>query len=167
MRTPKRKAGIYTNLKIDPNITKEKFNELKARLYKLEKFSQPAASREVQRLAEMGDFSENAAYQMAKGRLRGINQRILDLKEQLKNAIIIETKKNKEQVQIGHTVTVEFNGKQKKYQILGSAETDPLKGIISHNSPIGSALIGFKAGDVVTVELENKSIEYRIIKIES
>ena len=166
MRTPIRKAGKYTNLKPDPNITQKKYNELKNHLDRLEEFSQPNAAKEVKRLAEMGDFSENAAYQMAKGRLRGINQKILDLKEQLKNAVIIKSVVSNGRVQIGNIVTVEARGKQKKYQILGSAETDPVRGIISHNSLIGEALIGKKLGDVAIVDLGSKMVGYEIIKIE-
>jgi len=166
MRTPTRKAGIYAHLKPDPNITQEKYNELKNKLEKLEKYSQPHAAKEVKRLAEMGDFSENAAYQMAKGRLRGINQRILNIKDHLQTACIIKPTEDISRIQIGHKVTVEVNGKQKQYQILGSSETDPLKGIISHNSPIGSALLGLKVGDITTIDLRGKTIEYKVLKIE-
>ncbi|MFH0814829.1 MAG: hypothetical protein V1902_01950, partial [Candidatus Falkowbacteria bacterium] len=78
MRVPTRRAEKNIKNTFDPFITQTKFDELKIKLEKLKK-SQPTAISEVQRLAEMGDFSENAAYQMAKGRLRGINQRILEL----------------------------------------------------------------------------------------
>lgn len=166
MRTPIRKPGKYTHLKPDPNLTEEKFNELKEKLERLKKFSRPNAAAEVRRLAEMGDFSENAAYQIAKGRLRGINQRILDIEDHLKNAVIIKSAKNINTVQLGCKVTIESNGKPKTYLILGSSETNPAEGIISHNSPIGSALMGHKAGDIVKVKLNNKEVEYRIIRIE-
>jgi len=60
MRVPIRKPGKYTHLKPDPNLTEGKFNELKKKLERL-KADQPDAIAEVRRLAEMGDFSENAA----------------------------------------------------------------------------------------------------------
>ncbi len=164
MQTPKRKPGQYANLKPDVNITEEKYNELRAKLDKLKKIH-PAAATEVKRLAEMGDFSENAGYQMAKGRLRGINQRILDIEDHLKNANIIRTPKNMNIVQLGHEVVVEVNGKEKEFLILGSAETNPDKNIISHNSPIGKALIGHQVGDIVKLQLEERIIEYNIIAI--
>jgi len=164
MRVPIRKPGKYTNLKQDPHITREKFDELKAKLERLKKISQPRTIAEVKRLAADGDFSENAAYQIAKGRLRGINQGILETEDMLKRAIIIE-RKNNGTVQLGHIVTVEINGKQKTYQILGSSETDPSQGIISHNSPIGKSLIGRRVGEVVKVQLNNKNAEYKIVKI--
>lgn len=166
MQVPQRKSGKYTNLKSDPHITLVKFNELKSILEKLKKVSRPRAIEESKRLAEMGDFSENAAYSIAKGRLRAINEQILELADQLKNAQVIDQFKNKETVQLGHKVTIETAGKQNIYLVLGSAETNPAKGIISHNSPIGLALIGHKVGDKVKIQQINKVVECQIISIE-
>ena len=163
MQVPKRKPGKYTNERPDPNLTLEEFNNLKDKLTKL-KLSLPTVADEVRRLAAMGDFSENAAYQMAKGRLRGMSQRILELEDQLKNAVIIKPVKDARSVQLGSKVMVEANGKEKTYLILGSAETNPQKGIISHNSPIGSALMGRKAGE--KVKIQSTGVEYKIVKIE-
>jgi len=61
MRTPQRKPGKYIHIKPDPHITEEKFIELKNKLEKMKK-RHPGLASEVKRLAEMGDFSENAAY---------------------------------------------------------------------------------------------------------
>ena len=165
MQTPYRKPGKYANLKSDPLITAAKFDELKKELEKLKKI-QPAAVAETARLADLGDFSENAGYQFAKGRLRGINNAIMRLEKEINNAVIINVKKNAGVVQIGHTVTVESEGKQKTFQILGSAETDPSRGIISHLSPIGNGLIGGRIGETVKVKLDNEEVKYKIIGIE-
>ena len=151
--------------KRDPFITKEKFIELQNKLERLKK-SRPALIEEVQRLAQMGDFSENAAYQMAKGKLRGLNQRILEIEDQINHAEIIEPTNDKDVVRVGHKVTIEINGRQKTYQILGSSESDPSRGIISRNSPLGEALLGGRVGDSVDVRLAGKSVEYKIIEIE-
>jgi len=165
MRVPIRKPSKYTHLKPDPNLTEEKFNEIKNKLERLKKFSRPHAIEEVKRLAEMGDFSENTAYQMAKGRLRGINQTILDLEDHVKRAVIIAPMGNVETVQLGSKVTIEIGGIKKTYLILGSSETNPSEGVISHNSPIGSALMGAKVGDKVVIQLMKKRVECVIIKI--
>lgn len=164
MQTPKRKQGKYAHLKPDANITSVKYNELKRKLEKM-RIKRPFMAAEVKRLAEMGDFSENAEYQIAKGRLRGLNQRILDTEDHLKRANIIKPPDNTGAVQLGHKVIVEVNEKQKTYLILGSSETNPLKNIISNNSPIGSALMGRKIGDKIKITLKNKEVEYRIIGI--
>src|SRR3990167_8023281 len=146
MRLPIRKPGKYARLKPDQYLTQAKYDELKAGLEKL-KIRRPRAAEEVKRLAEMGDFSENAAYQIAKGRLRGLNQKILEIEDHLRRAIIIKQDKNTAAVQLGTEVTIQALGKQKTYLILGSAETNPAKGIISHDSPVGAALMGRRVGD--------------------
>lgn len=165
MQVPTRKPGKYTNLKSDPHITREKYNELKINLEKLKR-KRPPVIEEVKRLAADGDFSENAAYQIAKGRLRGINRRIDEITDHLNRAVIIKTPKSNDRVSLGHYVTVEINGRQRTYLILGSSETNPADGVISNNSPLGSALIGRKAGETIRIELNEKKVEYKIIGIE-
>lgn len=165
MQVPTRKPGKFSGQKPDPHLTEAKYLELKNKLERLKKYSQPRAIAEVRRLAEMGDFSDNTAYQMAKGRLRGINQGLLDIADHLKRAIIIKPIKNNGIVVLGCTVTVEVNGKSKDYLILGSSETDPLRGVISHNSPIGSALLGKKIGEVARIKLKDKIVEYKVIAV--
>lgn len=164
MQVPKRKSENYIRPKFDPHITEEKFNELKTQLAKLKK-SHSLAAEEVKRLAKMGDFSENFAYQAAKGHLRGINQRILEIEDQLNRAVIIRSSKGICAVRIGCSVTIEANGKQSTYLILGSSETNPSRGIISHNSPLGEALLGHKAGDIVKLKLAAGEAEYKIAAI--
>jgi transcription elongation factor GreA len=70
-----------------------------------------------------------------------------------------------DKVSIGHTVTVAIGPAERTYQILGSAETNPDKGIISYTSPIGAALIGRSVGDTVEVVLADRKISYKILKI--
>ncbi|MHB8903905.1 MAG: GreA/GreB family elongation factor [Patescibacteria group bacterium] len=55
--------------------------------------------------------------------------------------------------------------KNKTYQILGSAETNPVSGVISHNSPLGAALLGKQVREVINLEVNNKTINYKIINI--
>jgi len=165
MRTPARKPGKYAHAKPDPYITQEKLEKLKANLKRL-KSNQPSLIAEVKRLAADGDFSENAAYQIAKGRLRGLNQRILDIEDHLKQAIVIQPQKGSRVVRLGSVVSVEIEKKIKTYQILGSTETDPKKNIISRNSPIGSGLMGHRLGDTVKIKLAKGEVEYKITNIE-
>jgi len=165
MRVPIRKGDSQTYIKTDPRMTKEKYQELKSKLERMKK-SHPPLAEEVKHLASMGDFSENAGYQLAKGRLRGLNQRISDTENLLTRAEIITNNKNKDRVEMGHKVTVEVNGKTKIYKILGSTETDPIRGIISYQSPLGIALIGKRAGETVAIKLVEKEVTYKIIKID-
>jgi transcription elongation factor GreA len=166
MQVPYRKPGKYSQIKSDPLLTEGKILELKNKLDKLKNISRPRAIEEVKRLAELGDFSENVEYQLAKGRLRGINDNILKIENQLKNAVVIPDQKQTNTVELGHKVTIQNNRGVVTFQILGSVETNPQKGIISHNSPIGSALIGRRVGEEFKIKINDKEIEYKIIKIE-
>ncbi len=166
MRTPIRKPGKYTWVKTDPYITKEKYNKLKNSLTRLLKIERPLAITDVKEQAAFGDFSENAAYSIAKSNLRSINNRILKIEDHLKNAIIInvgteQCSVRSDTVQIGNTVTIESNSKTKTYQILGSAEVDIAKNIISHNSPLGASLMGKRVGEIIRV----KDKEIKLIAI--
>ncbi len=163
MRTPIRKPGKYTHDQKDPHITEAKYCQLKNKIQVL-KSARPALIEEVKRLAADGDFSENHAYSMAKGKLRGLNQRMLDIENHLKKSIIIK-KPNSPYVEIGSTVLVNINDKNKEFTILGSSETNPNTGIISHLSPIGKAILGKKAGDEVLIELKGKNIICKINKV--
>ena len=163
MQTPFRKPGKYSQQKTDPLLTKGKFKELEAKLKKL-KSKKPKLASEVSRLAELGDFSENVEYQLAKRRLRGTLGAITRLENQLNHAEIIKPKKTGV-VQVGSVVVIEVKGNKKTYEILGSTESDPGKGVISHSSPIGAVLLGGKAGDVVEVDIGGKGVEYKIKKV--
>jgi len=164
MRVPTRKSEKDNIKPVDLHITKKKYDELLAKVARIKK-ARPRLAEEVKRLAEMGDFSENAAYQIAKGKLRGLNYHLSEAEYVLNHAIIIAPKNNN-QVELGHSVTVEINGRKKTFQILGSSETDPTSGVISHNSPIGSALLGRRVGETVKIKLKEREVEYKIIKIE-
>ncbi len=163
MRIPYRRPGKFSQIKPDPLMTKEKLLELQNKLARLKK-AQPTAMAEVSRLAELGDFSENAEYQLAKGRLRGINNNILRLEQQINQAQIIKPKTDGT-IDVGNTVTLEINGIKKIYLILGSSQTDPAQGIISHLSPIGQALLGHQIGDALEITINNRKNTYKILEI--
>lgn len=165
MQVPYRKPGKFSQQRPNPLITRDKFAELEKELEHLKKI-RPAAASDVSQLAELGDFSENVEYQLAKGRLRGINNAITKLEAQLNQAEIISPKKDSDTVQLGSKATIESGGTVKTFLILGPEESDPQKNIISHLSPLGAALFGHEVGEKVTVRLAGKETEYKIIKIE-
>lgn len=165
MQIPYRKPTKFTNLPIDPHITETKFKELTSKLAWLKNTARPQAAAEVARLAELGDFSENAEYQHAKGRLRGINNSILKIESHLNQAIVIKHESGSDIVELSSTVIISDGTAEKTYQILGSSEINIQKGIISQHSPIGAALLGHQVGDSVKIKLVNKEIEYHILAI--
>lgn len=165
MQTPKRKADRYLRKPMDAVMTERKYKEIEKDLKHLIKTVRPRLAQEVKKHASDGDFSENTAYQIAKGKLRGLNRAIDEKSDLLKRAEIIEPTGNTDKVLTGNTVVVEINGKQKEYQILGAAETDPSSGIISKDSPLAQALMGKRTGDTARLERNGKKIEYKIIEI--
>ena|SRR3989338_1991164 len=166
MRVPTRRSE---RLKIqkndDPYLTPAAITRIRRDLDHLENEERPAAIAEVRRTAEMGDFSENAAYQIAKGNLRRINGRILSNQEQLKQAVAIMSEDDAGKIHIGSTVVLEAGDKRIIYQILGSRETNPAKGRISYSSPIGQALMGHVVGDTITVKGPSKQQTYTIVRV--
>ncbi len=165
MQVPYRKPGKFTHLPSDPLMTEAKFADFERKLEQLKK-NRPHAAEEVARLAQLGDFSENAEYQLAKGRLRGINNNILKIESQINRAEIIPNREPTGTVQVGNRVTVEYLGQQKTFQILGSTEADPERGIISYQSPIGAMLIGCRVGEKIAVTSLRGEIEYTVISIQ-
>ena len=164
MRVPTRRYDKKPS-KLDPYITLEKKEKLEKELIKLKKIDRPIAIEEMQLAASDGDFSENAPYQAAKWKLRKINNSILKIENMLINAEIIKKTKKSNSIKLGSYVTLKFNNTTKQFQILGSSETNPSKGIISHQSPLGLALMSKQVGDTVKIKTNNKTINYEIIKI--
>jgi transcription elongation GreA/GreB family factor len=146
-------------------LTPEGVKRLKARLERLRR-SLPAAIEEAARTAAYGDRSDNAEYKEAKGILRRTNGQILNIEDQLKRVVEIPAAGDAGgRVQLGSTVKLSINGATKSFRILGSSETDPGRGRISHTSPLGAALIGHRAGDSVTVQAPGGKQEYKIVDV--
>ena len=125
-------------------------------------------ARRLKSAIEMGDLSENADYKAAKEDQGFLEGRILELKRTLANAIIVDDAvMDNSVVQIGSTVTILEDGDEEEvYQIVGANEANPREEKISYVSPIGSAVLNHKKGDVVEILLPNKSTrKVRILKI--
>ncbi len=112
--------------------------------------------KEISEARSYGDLSENSEYDEAKNNQAKIAIRIAELEELLKNAVV-QTEDNIDysKVSVGSTVVVSKDGKEVTYRIVGSYEADPFAGLISDESPIGSALRGHGAGETVTYALPN------------
>lgn len=167
MQIPRRKSD---ELKIRDDgpvyLTPEGLKRLQDRLAHLKK-SLPDYISETQRTAAYGDRSDNAEYKEAKSVLRRTHRQILSIEDRLKRAVAIPSGRNaKGTVQLGSTVLLKLKGGvQNNFRILGPQETDPGKGFISYQSPLGAALINHKEGDIMAIQTPNGVKEYRIIKI--
>lgn len=147
------------------HLTEGGFARLKEKLARV-KERLPTLIEEAKRTAAYGDRSDNAEYKEAKSALRRASWQILSIEDQIKRVSVIKSAPNKSgKVELGSTVVLKTEGKEKTFRILGSRETDPAHGCISNQSPLGAALMGRVKGDTVTIETANGSREYRIIEI--
>ena len=123
--------------------------------------------QEVSDAAAQGDRSENAEYIYGKKRLREIDRRIRYLTRKLESAVVVKLDDvARESVRFGATVEVEDeDGKRKRYRIVGPDEVDPSAGSISFKSPLGTALMKRKIGDVVTVRRPAGEVDLEICAI--
>ena len=148
-------------------LTQKDYDKLKAELknlYELDKLNIIA----IKDAKDQGDLSENSEYDAAKAEEVKINQRIAELENQLKNAVIIdETVLTTETVQLGLYVTIldKTYNETETYQIVSSLVDDVLLKKLSDTSPIGKALLGKKVGDTVTFEGAKQKTEIEILAI--
>ena len=116
---------------------------------------------------QMGDLSENADYHKAKEDQGFLEGRIQELEYLVRNAVVIEKSANQDIVSVGSHVTIqEADDPAETYHMVGPKEADPRNGRISHESPIGRALVDRRVGDEVEVETPAGKIKFKILKIE-
>lgn len=148
-------------------LTKEGLERLKGELERLKTTGRTDIAEKIRVARGYGDLSENSEYDEAKNEQAKIEARIIELEKMLENVVIIEEDVNTDSVTIGVTVTVfdvEF-GEELTYRVVGSAEADPMNGLISDDSPVGKALLGSKVGDEVTAEAPAGELKFKIIGI--
>ncbi|QKG85111.1 transcription elongation factor GreA [Kroppenstedtia pulmonis] len=149
-------------------LTEEGLAKIKA---ELDMFRTKKRQEVAQRLKEaiaQGDLSENAEYDAAKEEQAFVESRIVTLENMIRNAKIInQDTQNKHLVGVGTKVTIQEipEGDQETYTIVGSAESDPISGKISNESPIGAELIGKREGEVIKVPAPSGTIEFKIVSI--
>lgn len=146
-------------------ITKEGLENLKAELKGLNDVKRPEIAKRIKEAREMGDISENSEYDAARQEQSFVEGRIEELEEILKNAQISEPKE-KNSVGVGCRVTVHVDGTDESFHIVGALEANPMEKKISHESPLGSALVGKRIGDKIEVDAPVGKLIYTILKIE-
>lgn len=119
----------------------------------------------IKEAKEQGDLSENAEYSEAKRQQNENETRIAELEGMLKDSIVAAKQKSSSSVGIGSRLTVKVNGKEMKFEIVGSNEVDPALGKISNESPLGKEFIGKSKGDKVEVATPVGKVKYEILSI--
>ena len=114
-----------------------------------------------------GDLSENAEYDEAKDEQAKLEADIIELETALRNVVVIDGDVSTDFVNVGTTVRVLYvdDEEEEEFTIVGARESDPMNNKISNESPIGSAMLRHKVGEVVTVEAPDGPYELKILEI--
>jgi len=148
-------------------LTPSGAQKLRDELARLLTVERPRVVTEVADAAAQGDRSENAEYIYGKKRLREIDRRVRFLTKRLEAAVVVKPGENAtDEVRFGATVEVAFeDGETKTYVLVGPDESEPGRGLVSFQSPLGRALMKKRVGDIVTVHRPAGAVEVEIIAI--
>lgn len=149
-------------------MTYEGVKKLEEELEYLKTVKRKEITEKIKVALGYGDLSENSEYDEAKNDQAFNEGRIIQLENMLKNAVVVdESEIPTDKVSVGSIVKVmdyEFD-EEVEYAIVGSAEADPMNFKISNESPVGSALLGKKVGDVVEVTVPSGVSKFEILEI--
>lgn len=147
-------------------LSPEGIETLKQELLELKTKKRQEIAKRLQEAKDLGDLSENAEYFEAKEAQSLNENRIGELEELLKNAVLIKTPVVENIVSIGSTIEVKSGHNIEIFKIVGSAEAKPQEGKISNESPLGRSFLNKKVGDEFDIKTPGGVVKYKIIKIE-
>jgi len=146
-------------------VTRDGFERLTAELKELTEVKRPEIVAAVAEARSHGDLRENAAYDAARQDQAMIEKRIIELENMLRNAKVLDESQEggaNGTIGVGSKVTVDFDGEEEVYTLVGAIEAKPAAGLISTESPIGRALSGKRVGDTAVVETPGGSTNLKI-----
>lgn len=149
-------------------LTKEGLEDLQKEYEELTKVKRPEILDRVSQARNQGDLSENAEYTAARDELSFIDGRIEEIDELLKQVTVIsDTTKGgvNAAVALGSKVTVKIGAKEELFTVVGEWEADPANKKISHESPLGKALLGKKKGEKVEVDAPAGKVMYTVVTV--
>ena len=146
-------------------MTRQGYERLKEELERLKREERPRITKAIEEARSHGDLAENAEYHAAREKQSFVEGRIADLQAKFSRAEVIEPPAEGDRITFGSTVLLrDGDGKEVRYQIVGSDETDPARGRISVMAPLARTLIGKKVGETVVAELPGGKKPYEILK---
>ena len=155
---------------MNDELTRKDIDKMKEELtYRRDKLM-PELIEEVKRTRAFGDLSENFEYKEAKRQKNRNGSRIRYLENMIRSAHIIDSGSREENV-VGLydkvTVYMPDDDETQVIQVVTTVRTDPLKGLISRESPFGKAVLGKRTGDRVLVQVNDHcSFEVEIRSVE-
>lgn len=147
-------------------LTKDGLEELKNELHDLVGKKRPSLIKRVAKARDFGDLSENTEYANSREELSFVEGRIEELEDIIARAKVIQDDNGAHKmIKLGSKITVKVNGESHVYMVVGEWEADPMEKKISHDSPLGKALLGKKEGETVEVDAPAGKISYMVSKI--
>ncbi len=147
-------------------VTQEFLEKMKKELEYLKSTKRLEVAQRLKEAIALGDLSENSEYVDAKNEQAFTEGKILELEAKIRTAVVIEAGKS-DHVTMASSVRIKDlqTGDEDDVTIVGSSEADPFEGKISNESPVGRALIGAKAGDIVEVNAPAGILKYQVVEI--
>jgi transcription elongation factor GreA len=149
-------------------LTREGLEKLKRELTELRTVRRAEIAAAIREAQELGPDQQDGQYEDAKNQQAFLEGRIAEVERMLERAALIdeEAAHQSKEVRVGSVVTLKTkDGKSRKYQLVGPAEANPSEGRISHQSPVGSALLGKKRGEKVVVQAPAGNVEMTITTV--
>jgi transcription elongation factor GreA len=148
-------------------MTAEGLKALQDELEQLETVARRDIAQQIKTAREWGDLKENAEYHEAKKAQAFLETRILQIRERVDNATIVEKQEGGDIVAFGATVEVEDegSGRRSKYTMVSAAEANPTEGRLSFDSPVATALRDHRVGEVATVQTPSGERRLRVVSI--
>jgi transcription elongation factor GreA len=159
---------VAETLSKDVLLTVEGLKKLEEELEYLKSVRRREVAERIKQAIEFGDITDSSEYEDAKNEQAFIEGRIITLEKTLRNARVVDAEEvNAGEVQIGSTVLLRDleGGAEFEYTIVGSMEAEPGTKKISHESPVGRAILGRQVGSVVEVEVPAGTVKYQIVAI--
>ena len=149
-------------------LTAEGMENLHRELAHLVNVKRPALAERLHKAIQQGDITENADYIAAKEEQGFLEGRIQQIEAMLRRAMIIQEDGPTDEIVLGSHVTIVEEGAEEAetFHIVGPAEADPANGKVSNESPLGRVLLGYRVGDVVTVDAPGGEIVFQIAAIQ-
>ena len=146
-------------------LTKKGLVDLKKEYEELTEVKRLKIALRIKTAREMGDISENAEYDSAREEQAFIEGRIREIEDILKKVETIKEGGSSGAVQVGSHVKVRIDGGEEEFHIVGAPEANPMDKRISHESPLGLALLGKKVGEKIDIEAPVGKLTYTILNI--
>lgn len=150
-------------------LTEEGLRRLQEELDYLKNVKRWEVAKRIEQARSFGDIMENSEYDDAKHEQAFVEGRIMEIERILENARVIrEEEIDLSEVTLGSTIHLEDieRGEELCFRLVSAAEARGGRDCLSDQSPVGRAILGRKAGEVVDVQVPSGVIQYRILRIE-